>query len=199
MVELEPNFYAELSTLDWVLLGVLVTTFLLQVIYMLVFHVRISLYKEKGLDGHQPPISIIICAKNEEKNLRELIPLLMEQDYPSFQVVVVNDNSWDGSFDTLRALEVSYPNLYCIHLDEEKQLMQGKKFALTLGIKGAKHEHLLLTDADCRPNGLHWLREMGKKWNNEKTIVLGFSPYDKTKGLLNKLIRYDALQAGMNY
>ncbi|NQX90945.1 MAG: glycosyltransferase, partial [Flavobacteriales bacterium] len=119
MVELEPNFYAELSTFDLVLLGTLLGSVLIQLIYMLVFHVRISLYKEKSTDGHQPPISIIICAKNEEKNLRELVPLLMEQDYPSFQVVVVNDNSWDGSFDTLRALEVSYSNLYCIQLDED--------------------------------------------------------------------------------
>lgn len=198
--ELEAGFYLNLSVFDWVLLATLAIAFITQVIYILTVYVRIPLWKPRPKTETLEGVSIVICAKNEERNLRELIPILMEQNYPTFQVVVVNDNSWDDTQDTLKAFQVSYPNLHCIHLDEDKQQMQGKKFALTLGIKGAKYEQLLLTDADCRPRNKNWIQEMTAGLNHDGTdICLGFSPYKKEKGLLNALIRFDAFQAGINY
>ena len=198
--ELDAEFYLNMSVVDWAMLGVLIGAFLAQVIYILTVYVRIPLWKPKPKTETLEGVSVVVCAKNEERNLRELIPLLMEQNYPTFQVVVVDDNSWDDTQDTLKAFQVSYPNLHCIHLDEDKQQMQGKKFALTLGIKGAKYEQLLLTDADCRPNSKNWILEMTAGLNHNGTdICLGFSPYQKEKGLLNALIRFDAFQAGINF
>jgi len=78
-------------------------------------------------------------------------------------------------------------------------MMQGKKFALTLGIKAAIHDVVLLTDADCRPTGRNWISEMTKGIGDGKEIALGFSGYKKYSGYLNKIIRFDALIAGLNY
>lgn len=149
-------------------------------------------------DAELHPISVVLCVKNEEKHLRELIPEIMSQDYPEFQLVVVNDNSWDDSEDILKAFQVSYSNLHVTHLNEDKQRMQGKKFALTLGIKAAKYDHVLLTDADCRPAGKNWIRTM-VDGANKKSIALGYSPYRKSKGLLNSFIRFDAYAGALSY
>ncbi len=145
-----------------------------------------------------PPVSVIVCAKNEEKNLLALVPLILDQDYPEFQLIVVNDNSWDDTSDILKAFQVSYPNLHVTHLDEDKQRMQGKKFALTLGIKAAKYERILLTDADCRPESDQWIRLM-MGHSRGKSIVLGYSPYKSQKGFINSFIRFDSYFAALNY
>jgi cellulose synthase/poly-beta-1,6-N-acetylglucosamine synthase-like glycosyltransferase len=149
--------------------------------------------------GNQQGVSVIVCARNEEENLRELIPAIMEQDYSDFQLIVVNDSSWDETADILKALQLEYPSMHIIHIDEDKQLMQGKKFALTLGIKAAKYEIVLLTDADCRPRSARWIHEMAAGLDEKKEIALGFSGYKKYPGYLNKLIRFDAFVIALNY
>ncbi len=127
------------------------------------------------------------------------IPAIMDQDHPNFEVIVVNDSSWDDTEAILKALQLRHPKLRIVHLDEEKQNMQGKKFALTLGIKAAKHDTILLTDADCVPTSQSWIREMTGQMTDRKQIVLGFSPYKKYPGWLNKIIRYDTLMIATHY
>ncbi|MBM3447948.1 MAG: glycosyltransferase [Bacteroidetes bacterium] len=147
----------------------------------------------------QQGVSVILCARNEEENLRELIPAIMEQEFAEFQLIIVNDSSWDETADILKALQLEYPAMHVIHIDEDKQLMQGKKFALTLGIKAAKYEIVLLTDADCRPRSSTWIQEMTSGLGEKKEIALGFSGYKKYPGYLNKLIRFDAFVIALNY
>lgn len=172
----------------------------IQVIYDLVLYARLALYKTKSTEEHPPGVSIIICARNEERKLRNLIPEIMEQDHPDFEVIVVDDSSWDDSTETLRAYQVRYSKLHLVRLDEDRQRMSGKKFALTVGLKAAKKELVLLTDADCRPVGKSWARHMTLPFLNPSTdIVLGVSPYARRKGLLNRVIRYDAAQIAIQY
>lgn len=178
----------------------LLVALLIQLFYHLYFFVRPGLYRHQTTNGHPGPVSVVICAKNEERRLRDLVPLLMEQNYPDFELVVVDDSSWDDTITTLRAYQVRYPKLHVIKLDEDYQRMRGKKFALTMGIKGAKNDLLLLTDADCIPAGKDWITRMMTPFNDPQIgIVLGISPYAKTSGLLNRLIRYDAAQIALTY
>lgn len=170
-----------------------------QLWYFLYYYLRIAAAKPLESDINLAPVSIVIAAKNEEDNLMEYIPIIMEQNYPEFEVVIVNDSSWDDTQTILKALQIQFPNIHLIHLDEEKQNMQGKKFALTLGIKAAKHDLILLTDADCVPNSNNWIREMTSKMQENKDIVLGFSSYTKHTGWLNKIIRFDTLMIGLQY
>ena len=189
----------EFNLWEIILLGVFALAILIQLIYNLRYFLAATRNKKQGSDSELEGVSIIICARNEEANLRELVPVIMEQDYPKFQLIVVNDSSWDDTHDILKALKVSFPEIHIIEIDEDKQLMQGKKFALTLGIKAAKHEIVLLTDADCRPYSKDWIREMTRGLGEKKEISLGFSGYKRYPGYLNKLIRFDAFVAGLNY
>ncbi|NNE54749.1 MAG: glycosyltransferase [Flavobacteriales bacterium] len=187
------------SLLEQILLIAFGVSSLLQLLYFLTLFIRIPFHKSAPIPSNLPPVSVIICARNEERNLRELIPLLMEQNYPQFEIIVVNDASWDGTKETLDAFSVSYSNFHTIHLDEEKQRMTGKKFALTLGLKAAKNEFVLMTDADCRHSSRNWITSMMAEFSVGRSIVLGYSPYRKSKGLLNALIRFDAFQIGVMY
>jgi cellulose synthase/poly-beta-1,6-N-acetylglucosamine synthase-like glycosyltransferase len=149
--------------------------------------------------GEIQPVSVIIAARNEEKNLLENVPRIMEQDHPNFEVIVVNDSSWDDTAEVLKALSLSYPNLKVIHIDEDKQQMQGKKFAITLGIKAAKNDIVLLTDADCSPLSAGWISEMTRHLHGKKQLALGVSPYFRKPGWLNRIIRFDTLMIASQY
>ena len=186
------------STVELALLVVVLLSFFIQVYYNLKYF--LSATKGKKSEGETPDgVSVIVCARNEETNLMELIPIIMEQEFRKFQLIVVNDSSWDDTADILKALQVSYPSMHIIEINEDKQMMQGKKFALTLGIKAAMYDVVLLTDADCRPTSIHWITEMTKGIGERKEISLGFSGYKKYPGYLNKLIRFDAFITGLNY
>lgn len=181
------------------LFALFVVMWAVQLFYFFNYYLRIGGAKKQECKENLEPVSIVIAARNEEDNLMEHIPLIMEQNYPEFEVIVVNDSSWDDTQEILKALQIQFPNMHLIHLDEEKQNMQGKKFAITLGIKAAKHELILLTDADCKPLHKNWIREMAATMTESKSIVLGFSPYSKKKGWLNKVIRFDTLMIGLQY
>ncbi|MFT6183835.1 MAG: cellulose synthase/poly-beta-1,6-N-acetylglucosamine synthase-like glycosyltransferase [Flavobacteriales bacterium] len=124
----------------------------------------------------------------------------MEQDYPNFEVIIVDDTSWDDTLDTLQAYQVRHSNLHVVSLNEDIQRMRGKKFALTMGIKGSQHDIVLLTDADCVPSGKDWITKMTAPFGDEQVeIVLGASPLNKQKSWLNKVIRFDTSQIAISY
>jgi biofilm PGA synthesis N-glycosyltransferase PgaC len=166
--------------------------------YLAVFS-RFAFYKKTELSVNTPPASIIICARNEEDNLIEFLPFIFSQDYPEFEVVVVNDCSFDNTADILEELENKHPNLKVVTIKESQNHAHGKKVALMLGIKGATHEHLLLTDADCKPNSKDWLRNMMEHFTTETEIVLGYGAYEKHKGFVNKVIRMDTFMIALQY
>ncbi|MVN22292.1 glycosyltransferase [Mucilaginibacter sp. HMF7410] len=145
------------------------------------------------------PISVVICARNEAQNLQENLPAILAQNYSDFEVVVVNDCSNDDSSHILNQFKAAYPNLKIVTVSEHKLFKTGKKFALTMGIKAAKNEYLLFTDADCKPASEQWLQLMQDGFTDQKEIVLGYSPYRKTGGLFNTFIRFETIKTAINY
>jgi glycosyltransferase involved in cell wall biosynthesis len=146
-----------------------------------------------------PAVSIIICARNEEENLTEFLPKVLTQEYPSFEVVVVNDCSWDNTERVVDEFARIFPNLRKATIKEDAYYKHGKKFAMLVGIKAATHNHLLFTDADCYPSSDQWLKEMATGFAVEKEVVLGYGAYEKKKGFLNRLIRYDAFMIAVQF
>jgi cellulose synthase/poly-beta-1,6-N-acetylglucosamine synthase-like glycosyltransferase len=186
---------------QWGLLFVVmcVVGWIVQIIYLLGYF-RLSVTgKESKQEKKIHPVSVVICARNEEKNLMNNLPVIMDQRHPDFEVIVVNDSSWDDTGSILKAYSLRYSNLRVVSLDEEKQNMHGKKFALTLGIKAAKHDIVLLTDADCVPTSEDWITEMTCGMTDKKQIALGFSPYNKYPGWINRIIRFDTLMIAIQY
>jgi cellulose synthase/poly-beta-1,6-N-acetylglucosamine synthase-like glycosyltransferase len=168
-------------------------------LFILIFRFLKTANRGTDNQGHIQPVSIVIAARNEEKNLLENVPKIMAQNHPNFEVIIVNDSSWDDTAEVLKALSLSYPSLHVIHIDEEKQNMHGKKFAITLGIKAAKHDIILLTDADCEPASRDWISEMTRNLSDQKQLAIGFSPYSRQEGWLNRIIRFDTLMIGCQY
>ena len=146
-----------------------------------------------------PPVSIIICAKNEAVNLQQFLPLVLQQDYPEnlFEVIIVNDQSTDHTTEILNELALKYPQLKIVSISSDvTKTLPGKKYALAQGIKAAKYDRLLLTDADCKPSSGQWLKEMV---NTDADIILGYGAYEEHPGLLNKFIRWETAHTCMQY
>lgn len=161
---------------------------------------RLAFHKKTAtLNNDKPPVSVIICAKNELNNLSQNLSSIFEQDYPEYQVIVVNDCSNDDTGDYLKGLMDAHPRLKVITIIEDENYTHGKKIALMMGIKGAAHEYLLLTDADCKPKDKYWLRNMISEFNPETEIVLGYGAYEKQSTFLNKVIRFDTFIIALQY
>ncbi len=172
----------------------------IQIFYYLFFFSRVAWYKNKTAKSFPlTPVSVIICAKDEEHNLINNLQFVLEQDYPDFEVIVVNDNSSDESMNVLFDFSYKYPHLVFRNLHQESRVLMGKKYALTIGLKAAKNDIVVVTDADCVPSSKHWLREMRLKFEENKEIVLGYAPYKKLPGFLNKCIRYETFWAALHY
>jgi cellulose synthase/poly-beta-1,6-N-acetylglucosamine synthase-like glycosyltransferase len=181
---------------------VLVAASLVQIgLYWLVYR-RILGQKDLGpsLPLEYPPLSILICAKNEAANLHKNLGHILQQDYPMFEVLVVNHASTDETAQVLAELEALYPHLRVLHIGESDGQRRGKKYAIHEGLFAIQHELVLLTDADCWPNTSQWARQMvDSQLCNKSELVLGFSPYAEQPGLLNAWIRYEALFTAMQY
>lgn len=185
------------------LLSVFVLALLFQIYYYLFRFARVSMRSgvSAGVAGGvQEPVSVIISARNELANLEKLLPELMRQEYASFEVIVVDDRSFDGTDDYLKDLKKQYSNLRVITLEQTPPHVTAKKYALTMGIKHAANDLLVFTDADCMPASTLWIAQMAAAFNkNEVKIALGFSQYEKGRGLLNSFIRYETLITGLMY
>jgi glycosyltransferase involved in cell wall biosynthesis len=178
---------------------ILVTT--VQIIYYLFVFGKFSFAKSQTGVLKQIPISVIVCAKNEEENLKKNIPLLLQQNYSNFEILIIDDASSDDTLAIIEQFERENPTIIkVVKVINNEAFWGNKKFALTLGIKSANKEYLLLTDADCYPNSKNWLAEMSASFTEQKTIVLGYGAYEKVESsFLNKLIRFETLLTAIQY
>ena len=171
----------------------------LQIVYFLFFLIAFSGGRNSAEKKAADPVSVIVCAHDEEQNLRALIPLLTSQDYPEYEVIVIDDRSNDDTWALLRQETQKYPRLRIVSIDKTPEKFNAKKYGLTLGIKAAKYDKLIFTDADCRPAGDRWISRMMACFDEKTEVVLGYSPYYKRKGLVNHFIRFESLITAIQY
>lgn len=173
----------------------------IQIFYYLFFFNRIAGYRPKPKQSSQQhPVSVIICARDEDENLARYLPGVLVQKYgSSYEVIAVNDNSLDDSKYILEELGKTFKNLHVVELKQEAKLISGKKYPLSIGIREAKHEILLLSDADCVPASENWIRKVQDAYDEGIEIVLGYGAYHKKKGMLNKLIRFETFHTALQY
>ncbi|MBK3516966.1 glycosyltransferase [Carboxylicivirga marina] len=187
------------ETTFYIISGVYLFSWVFQVFYHLFFFLKTARFKPQTHSHNNLAISVIICAKNEAENLKQHIPLVCNQAHPDFEVIVVNDGSSDDTEMILAQLKTKFNNLYYTNIPLSKQHYQGKKLALTLGIKAANNEHLIFTDADCYPTSDNWLTEVSSQFNSEKQIIIGHGRYEKKKGLFNLFLRYETFFNAVQY
>ncbi len=188
-------------TLTFTLLGILALSFGIQLIYYLfTFNVFAFHKDDKETNAiEQEPVSVVICARNEAENLSTNLPIILSQNYPNYEVIVVNDCSYDDTENVLKAFLEKHKNLKVVEIKVSDRFTHGKKFALTMGIKATKNELLLLTDADCAPTGKDWVSSIAQKFTPETQIVLGYSQYKNYFGLLNRFIRFETFFTALQY
>lgn len=173
---------------------------IIQIIYYLCFLNFFALQKPTKGKLKNIPISVIICAKNEANNLKKNLPRIINQHHKDFEVVLINDNSFDETLEVMEAFASKHNNITIVNVKPIEHFWGNKKYALTLGIKASKYEFLLFTDADCAPISNQWLAKMSNHFSNKKSIVLGFGSYTKVKySVLNALIRFETLMTAVQY
>ncbi len=174
----------------------------IQLFYYGWFFSRVAFHRpRKKLRSQQHPVSVIVCARDEDENIARNLPGVLVQNYPStYEVIAVNDNSVDDSKYILQELKKTFKDrLEVVELTHEAKLISGKKYPLSIGIKEAHHEVLLLTDADCVPSSENWIEKMQDAYDEDVEIVLGYGGYHKHPGILNKLIRFETFHSALQY
>lgn len=172
----------------------------IQIAYYLGVFGNFAFAKAQKITPKRIPISVIVCAKNEEENVAKFIPLLAEQNYPDFEIVLIDDASSDNTLELFEAFEKQYSNIRLVKVQNNEAFWGNKKYALTLGIKAAKKEYLVFTDADCFPTSKDWITAMSSQFTLHKTIVLGYGGYEKiANSFLNKIIRFETVLTAVQY
>jgi glycosyltransferase involved in cell wall biosynthesis len=174
---------------------------LIQLAYYWWFFRRVAFFQPgEKQQSQQHPVSVIVCARDEAANLATNLPGVLVQTYPTtHEVIVVNDNSVDETKYLLEELKKTFKHLQVVNLGYEAKLIPGKKYPLSIGIKEARYEVVLLTDADCVPASEFWMQKMQDAFHNGAEVVLGFGSYNKKPGLLNKLIRFETFHTALQY
>jgi glycosyltransferase involved in cell wall biosynthesis len=189
---------AQIYTHLLILVIVFFAALCIQLIYLIIFIAAFGKTKAVTTTGNIP-LSVIVCAHDEETNLRELIPALLSQNYSSFEVIIVNDRSNDNTYDFLLEETKRDLRLKMVNVKAVPDHVNNKKYALTLGIRAAANDWIVFTDADCRPVSQNWLSKMSEQASAESKFVLGFSPYMAAPGFLNLFIRFESLMTALQY
>ncbi len=190
----------QLSVFEQLVAALFLLSVIIQWIYYFLVFSKLAYYKEGTIQNtDHPPVSVIIAAHNEDYNLQKNLPNILKQQYPDFEVVVVNHASIDTTRDVLMDLQREFKNLKVVTIEQDLNFFKGKKFPLSIGIKSAKNELLLLTDADCKATSVNWIASMASHYTSKTEIVLGYGPYNKSGGFLNMLIRYDTFMIALQY
>lgn len=184
----------------YILLSLYLAALLILAVYFIHRLILISrIKKDEPVQQDEIPVSILVCAHDEEENLRTLLPALFSQKHSNFEVVIVDDRSNDNTYDYLLEQKQEHSNLKIVKVEKTPEHVNGKKYGLTLGIRAAKYENILFTDADCVPASDQWIATMTRAYSPQTEIILGYSPYRKRKGLLNAFIRFETLFTGIQY
>ena len=171
-----------------------------QLAYYLIIFGKFAFAKVQKSTPKRISISVIVCAKNEAENVVRFIPLLAEQDYPDFEIILIDDASSDHTTEIFEEFEKQYSNVRLVKVENNEAFWGNKKYALTLGIKASQKDYLLFTDADCYPASKDWITTMSSQFTMHKTIVLGYGAYEKiTNSFLNKIIRFETMLTAVQY
>ena len=172
----------------------------IQLAYYVIVFGKFALAKTQKSNPKRISISVIVCAKNEGENVAKYIPLLAEQEYPDFEIILIDDASSDNTLEIFEEFEKQYANIRLVKVKNNEAFWGNKKYALTLGIKASKKDYLLFTDADCYPASKDWITTISSQFTMQKTIVLGYGGYEKVaNSFLNKIIRFETVLTAVQY
>ena len=182
-----------------VLVYLFVAVTVVQLFYFLSFF-SLVFHKSDKKEKSNTPVSVIVCSKNESENLSKLVPLLLKQTHPRFELVLINDASSDDTLEIIQNFADQNARIKVVNVENNEAFWGNKKYALTLGIKAANYSHLLFTDADCIPASEDWIVQMSSHFTEKKSIVLGYGKYKLVPySFVNLMVRYETLLTAIQY
>lgn len=182
-----------------IIFGIFIVIVIIQISYYGLLLSRFSFLKERYSNTEKPPISLLIACRNEEENLKKNLPKLLAQEYPIFELILVDDASSDNTLSVIQTFAKKNNHVQYISLTKTNNYTGNKKHAVTMAVRKASYENLLFTDGDCQPASKYWIQNMESQFSEEKQLVLGYGSYEKVAGWLNKLIRYETLLTAWQY
>ncbi|MDR1416448.1 MAG: glycosyltransferase [Prevotellaceae bacterium] len=185
----------EIPSYVYAIYGIFLLCTLIQLHYYLVQHRKVAGFTPKAdqMRSEQPPVSIVMCARNEQHNLEKNLPLFLKQDYPQFEVVVVNNCSTDESEMLLYNLRRYHSNLQVTSIEQNGKFMHDKKLAITVGIKAARYETIIFTEPDCAPGNEKWLSAMQQAFGDAGEVVISYCRSKRRSGISEKIMRCDSV------
>ena len=193
------RFHAVPVLIDSTVLALMAASLVVLAFFHLAMFSRLAFRPQEVEPDRDLPVSIVVCGRNESITLQQLIPILMDQDHKTFEVVVVNDRSEDDTWDVLQWLKPQFPKLQPVNIQADEKFSYGKRIALGVGVRTARYPHIVVTDADCMPTGRDWVSVMASGFKDGKEIVICHSPYERVPGLTSLLERYDGFTKAMQY
>ncbi len=175
---------------------ILSSILLLLLLIQAVFYILPAVVMRKDEESHKddvPPVSVIIACRNELQNLKSNLQYVISQKYPEFEIVIIDDKSTDGTSDYIVELAATFP-----HIKLVKNSGSGKKSALSCGIRAASYDHLIFTDADCRPASEHWVSGIMSQFDEANPLVIGYGELTG-KTFAARFSSYDAALIAMQY
>lgn len=137
-------------------------------------------FQKTGTAENQPPVSILITAHDNLAELERNLPMFLRQQYAAdYQVIVVCQSTDGETQDFLKRTAAENPHLYYTYIPESSRYMSRKKLQITLGVKAAKHEWIILTEPNCRPSNDKWLQTMARQCQDPNHLVLGYVALDE--------------------
>jgi glycosyltransferase involved in cell wall biosynthesis len=183
---------ADFSVPSLVLFSILIVVTLIQLYQLIFVQLHLARYPIKKKEiGEKTPISVIVYARNHAAYLEKNIPEWLSQEDITFELVLINDCSWDDTEDLLRTLAVTYPQVKIVNVPIDDRFRRTKKYALTLGIKAAQYEQILFIEADYLPRSNKWIAHMQANFTENTELVLGYAPYPSGASFSSLLTRFD--------
>lgn len=188
--------WAEIPPFLYAIFGVFALSALIQLGYYWGPFRKVAYMRPKKNPDSRQPVSVVICAKNERQNLEKNLPLFLEQDYPEFEVIVVNDCSTDETEALLYKLKSEYKKLQVTTIEQDRKFAHDRKLAITVGIKAARYDHIIFSEPDCAP-GSKWLGAMQQAFGDKGELVVSYCRSKRRSGLADKIIRADAVTSAL--
>lgn len=175
-----------------ILFYLFITIVVIQILYHLFVFGSLNLNKKQTHKPHATPVSLIVYIENNQEQLKNFLPALKNQIHPTFEIILVNNASYDESLEILKEFTQTTPNTRIVNVENNESFWGNKRYALTLGIKVAKYDHLLFCEPEAVPDSAMWINNMTSKFTNSKSIVLGHQRILPIKNSFwNKLTRFN--------